>query len=84
LERRACLPLNRKVSALELLFYEGQEALGIGSVNDAVIEAERKKSHVSYSNVIVTFSSGQDPGAFFDDAHAEDGDLRLIDNGSAK
>src|SRR5690349_17443627 len=63
-------------------FDVGHEAIGIGTIHDAVIEREREQSFGPDGDHIGAVH-GDDRGLFFDAADAQNGSLRLIDDGGA-
>src|SRR4051812_16625424 len=68
-----------RVELLEPLLDAGHELVGNGTVDQPVIEPERQVPHRPYRNRIV-----DDDGALLDRAHAEDRNLRLVDDGEAE
>src|SRR3989441_11246292 len=75
---------DRKLRVLEMLLNISEEPFGVGAVDDAVIEAERKVSQVANGNVIFALGRSENSGPFFDLAHTEDRHLRLIDDRGAE
>ena len=58
----------------------GEELLGVRAVDDAVVEAQGEVGHRADGQKIVAVRRGHHFGPLLDDADAEDGDLRLVDD----
>src|SRR5947209_15100976 len=69
---------------LQNLFDVGEEALGVRAVNDAVVEGEGEVGHLADGYHVIALFGGDDTRALLDCADAEDGDLRLVDDGRAE
>ena len=67
-----------------MLLNISEEPFGVRAVDDAVVKAQRKVSHVTDRDVIIAIRGRQDLGAFLDFADAEDCDLWLIDDRRAE
>src|SRR5205823_14404368 len=61
-----------------------EKLLGIGAVDDAMIETRSEVSHVADRDVVFAIWSRKNFRALFDSADAEDRYLRLIDNRRAE
>ena len=61
-----------------------EEPLGVGAVDDPMIEAEREIRHVPNRDVVFAVRRRENFGALFDLADTENRHLRLIDDGSAE
>ena len=67
-----------------MLLKISEKPFGVRAVDDAVIKAQRKISHVTDRDVIIAIRGRQDLGAFLDFADAEDCDLWLVDDRRTK
>src|SRR2546423_12261262 len=62
----------------------GEEALGVGPVNDSVVEGECEVGHVADGDHVIALFGGNDARALLDCADAEYGDLWVVDDGRAE
>ncbi len=69
---------------LEVSFEVRHELAGVCSVDDAVIEAERKALDVTDGDRVVSVLVGEDLGFLVEATDAEDGSLRLVDDRRAE
>src|SRR5439155_12490901 len=58
---------------------EGHELVGVGAVDDAMVEGQRKVRASPYGDRVLAIGAGHHLGPLFDRADAENRDLRLID-----
>ena len=68
----------------EVLFEVGHELAGVGSVDDAVIEAEGEALDPADGDGVVAILVGEDDGFLVEAADAEDCGLRLSDDGHSE
>src|SRR3954471_2628847 len=75
---------NGEPARFQNLFDVGEETLGVGPVDDSVVEGEREVCHVSYGYNVVALFGRDYPSALLYRADAEYCDLRLVDDGRAE
>jgi 5-(carboxyamino)imidazole ribonucleotide synthase len=68
----------------EIVLEVGHELAGIGAVDDAVVEAEGEALDAADGDGVLAVLIGEDDGFFVQAADAEDGRLRLGDDGRAE
>src|ERR1700690_2246588 len=70
--------------ALQELLHLGHELVGHRSVNDAMVIANAEVHHRTDGDGVVAVLVGNHDRLFQDSAHAQDGNLRLIDDGHSE